>query len=367
MSAITAFAAEGQNTQTIAYIGTDNLGNNNIIQLLWENGNWSQFDVLALLFQEHGGTPPPPRRGSPLTGYTFDAQNTFYLVYIDTDNNVQILKGHGSDWTVESPKSAPPAASNSALAGYAWESNKSQHVIYVDSTNHLRELYADWNSPPNSWFFNELTKASTPQSGSPLAGYAFENQATEHIIYIAQDNSIHELLYDGANWSDNNLTDIVKATQRAPGSALAAYVCEFENTQHVIYAGNDDNVHEIYWSRGWSPNNKTNLTSKTGAVNPIGNSGLAGYSFEAERTEHVIQIGSDGGIQELYYSGGEWKTNNLSNAAGSGATAPGNGSPLVGYVFTNQQTQHVIYMDIFNRAHELYWAENAWHPGEVST
>jgi hypothetical protein len=43
-------------------------------------------------------------------------------------------------------------------------------------------------------------QTAAPKSGSPLAGYVFTNQGTEHVIYIDVDNSVHELYRQGSSW-----------------------------------------------------------------------------------------------------------------------------------------------------------------------
>jgi hypothetical protein len=109
------------------------------------------------------------------------------------------------------------------------------------------------------------------------------------------------------------------------------------------------------------------LTQITGAPPPAGNSALAGYAAEYEQTHHVIYIDSNSNIQELYRSGNSWANTTLSVSAGSGATPPlSTASPLAGYAFERERTQHVYYLDANLHVHELYRSGNAWHAGEVS-
>jgi len=376
-SNLTGLAYEFHNTQILAYVG----GNNHVYQLSWQNGTWSQFDIFNEIQTNHHVMPPfpkpgigGPRGGSPLAAFAFEVYHAAYVVYIDLNNRIQELQFAG-DWSLidvfpnQTSDTAPRA--DSPLAAFSWEKQKSTHIIYISHDGHdgqhghVRELYWVWPGT-RGWQMNDLsihTGAMLPKQGSPLAGYTFENQGTEHVIYIAQDNSIRELYYSGGQWSSNDLSTTPGYVSPAANSPLACYVCEYENTQHVVYIGGDGDVHELYWSNGWKHND---LTQMTGAPQPAANSALAGYAAEYEKTEHVIYIGNDGDIQELYYSGNAWQVTDLSVSAGSGATAPTAGTPLAGYAFENQGTEHVIYIDINHQVHELYRSGNNWFAGEVS-
>ena len=149
----------------------------------------------------------------------------------------------------------------------------------------------------------------TPEFFSPLAGYAYEKAGTEHIHYIAADLSIRELAYISGSWVGNNLSvrtnaPPVRTVDGHAVSPLVAYASEFENTQHVIYIGiNNGDLQELYHPSGgrWS---NTNLQS-VGTPHMNGTP-LAGYSFESERTHHVIYIDFNSNVHELYRSGDTW-------------------------------------------------------------
>jgi hypothetical protein len=371
-SNLAALALEFQSSQLLVYVGADN----ELYDLFWQNGKWSQYNLMQAVHNNTGVTVPYPkpgvggaRGGSPIAGFSFEASDAAFVLYIDVNNHIQELQ---FDVDVKLITGLPSLTGSTApradspLAAFAWEKQKSTHVICIGNDNHVRELYWRWpGSAP--WQISDLTVntgSMAPKPGSPLAGYAFENQGTEHVFYIAQDNSIRELYYSGDNWSSDNLSITSGAAPPVANSPLACYVCEYENTQHVVYFGNDGNAHELYWSNGWNHNN---LTQSASAPQPAINSALAGYSYENEKTQHVIYVGNDGNIQELYWSEGAWNTNNLSSSAGSGATAPSAGTPLAGYAYENEGTEHVIYIDVNDRVHELYHSGGSWNSGEVSS
>jgi Fungal fucose-specific lectin len=357
---------ESLNAQQVVYVGIDN----RLYALNWRNGNWDQYDVIQGVHNNTGVTPPlpkpgigQPRGGSPLAGFAFEPLKAAYVAYIDVNNKIQELQ-FGVDVRLAASFNNVMPRDDSPLAAYAMQRAKTTHIIYIDSEHHVHELY--WN---NSWQTpNDLTQRTgtmVPMSGSPLAAYSFENQGTAHIFYVAQDNSIRELYFSGNQWSSNNLSVIPGAVSPRTNCVMACYACEYENTQHVVYTGNDGDIHELYWSNGWK-NNPQTLTSIAGAPKPAQNSALAGYACEYEKTQHVIYIDDHANIQEIYWSNG-WQNNILSEAAGSGAPSPQNGTPLTGYAFENEKTEHVWYIDSNDQVHELYHSGNQWHAGEKST
>src|SRR4029077_20538820 len=95
-----------------------------------------------------------------------------------------------------------------------------------------------------------LTAAPAAQpvtAGGALTGYAFETQHTQHVMYIsAPDNHIRELWADRTGWHTGDLTTATGAVAAAAGGPLAGYPFEKQRTQHVVYAGGDGRLHELW-------------------------------------------------------------------------------------------------------------------------
>jgi Fungal fucose-specific lectin len=375
------------NRQDLAYIGEDN--RIYVLDFVQAGGSnpWSQWDIIA--FQEKNHQPvsfPIPgvsvaHGGCPLAVIPWEPSGINGLVYMGNSNGQVVIETLTLDMPglqvpntfnlteLTKTENYPPMA-NSQLVAYTWQKQQSLHVIYVDSQGHVRELYRVGAGP---WYTNDLsaltgyTGFNAPKNGSPVAGYVWENQGTEHVVYIAQDNSIRELYYSGGRWYGNNLSAVTQgALPPVANSPLAAYACEYENTQHVIYFNYNGDVQELYYSDGWKTGEALNLTA--GASKPAANSALAGYAAEYERTEHVVYIDDNSVIHELYHTGSSWLETLLLESAGSNATAPREGTPLAGYAYLygDVGTQHVIYIDSNNNVHELYREGNAWYSGVVS-
>jgi len=242
-------------------------------------------------------------------------------------------------------------------AGYMFAVQNTQHVVYRGTDNHIHELYND----AGGWHHNDLTTAAyqtlPSYYGIPLAagdpvGYMFDSQQTQHVVYRGANNLIHELRWDSKGWHLNFLTDAVDAPPVAGNPT--GYVFAAQGTQHVIYRGSDGNIHELWWSNdGW---HHSSLTTVTDA--PLAASDPAAYMFDAQNTQHVVYLGGDGHIHELYNTSNGWYHNDLTDSTNSPATV---GNPA-GYMFAAQNTQHVVYRGTDNHIHELYWAA-----GDVNT
>jgi len=350
-SALGSYAFENQNTQHVNYLGTDQ----HVHELWWASSGWHANDLTAV--------------GSVLSSYAFENQNTQHVNYLGTDQHVHELSWDASGWHANDLTSAaggaPLPATGSALSSYAFENQNTQHVNYLGTDQHIHELW--WSF--RGWHTNDLTSAAggapLPATGSALSSYAFENQNTQHVIYLGADQHVYELLWDSSAWHANDLTSAAGgATLAATGSALSSYAFENQNTRHVNYLGTDQHIYELWWdSTGWHAND---LTSAAGGA-PLAATGsaLSSYAFEKQGTRHVIYLGADQHVYELRWDSSGWHANDLTSAAG-GAPLAATGSALSSYAFENQNTQHVSYLGTDQHVHELWWASSGWHANDLS-
>jgi hypothetical protein len=157
--------------------------------------------------------------------------------------------------------------------GYAWENNRSEHIIFRGADNLIYELY--WK-PGVGWNYSNLSNATgAPPADSDPTGYSWETNSSEHIAFRGTDNHIHELYFKlGIGWNHADLTAAI-------GSPLASknpagYAFESNNTEHIVYRGQDGHIYELYFriGVGW---NKSDLTTATRA--PLADSSPIGYPF----------------------------------------------------------------------------------------
>ncbi len=290
---------------------------------------------------------------TPLHSFTWGT-NTEVLCYLGSDGDVHAMalsRPAPGDWasmnlTQAAHASTVPAFPNPSpaqlLAGYPFvvldphgqTIEDTVHVVYLGvGDGRLHECYASGNTSSLSWNDHSLPGAmplgALPLTGSvpttPLGGYSFvvynsdgsTRESTEHVIYLDQNGALHELWFThGGNWTDNLLP-----TQGKPlvTSVFATPIATFpfvavwppgvaaEATEHVIYIDTNHRLHELwkpagggYWSDTVLPGNPLVLNE---FITP-----LAAYPFFAldsndnltEISEHIIYVGADNLLHELY-------------------------------------------------------------------
>ena len=190
-------------------------------------------------------------------------------------------------------RSAPAAAGDPD--GYVFEAQGTQHVVYRGTDAGIHEL---WWDPTYGWSHSDLSAAT----GAPTAiggpdGYVFAAQATQHVVYRGTDAGIHELWWAaGSGWAHADLS----AEAGAPAAAgdPAGYMFDAQGTQHVVYRGTDADIHELWWAAGsgWS---HADLSGETGA--PVAAGEPCGYLFRGQGTQHVVFRGNDAHLHEEWW------------------------------------------------------------------
>jgi hypothetical protein len=238
-------------------------------------------------------------------------------------------------------------------AGYVFDAQGSQHVVYRGADNHIHEL---WRKVTTGWHSGDLTAATgaIAAAGDP-AGYVFDAQGSQHVVYRGTDNHIHELWRKvTTGWQSGDLTAGSGAI--AAAGDPAGYVFDPDlplGSEHVVYRGTDNHIHELWWkyTTGWQSGD---LTAGSGATAAAGDP--AGYVFDAQHSEHVVYRGTDNHIHELWWKVTTgWHSGDITAATGATAAA---GDPA-GYVFDAEflrlGSEHVVYRGTDNHIHELRW------------
>jgi uncharacterized protein with PIN domain len=296
------YAFEAEKRQHVVYKGADN----HIHELAISIGNnaWGHYDLTA-------GTGAPEAYSDPF-GYAFEAEKRQHVVFKGSDLHLHELGisigdhawGH---FDLTAGTDAPEL--NASLSGYAFEAEKRQHVFYTGTDDHIHELAISIGD--HAWGHYDLTAgtgAPLARSKGLVCGYPFETEQRQHLLYFSRgDNHLHELassIGDHA-WGDHDLTLATSAPPPAPFNAVTAvlpagYAFEAEKRQHVVYTDGDNHIQELAFSIGDHAWNHYDLTAATGAPPPL--IGLVGYAFEAERRQHLVYMGADRHIHELAIS-----------------------------------------------------------------
>ena len=248
-------------------------------------------------------------------------------------------------------------------AGYVNDATGTQHVVYRGDADFNVINEVRWDGTGLHYTNLNLAAGGTPAgvatgSGDPAA-YVFRAQGTEHVVYRGFDNHVHELRKDASGWHHGDLTTMTGAP--AAAGDPAGYVFEAQGTQHVMYRAANGHVHELWWdaTNGWGSGD---LTAVTGAPTAAGDP--AAYVFDAEGSQHVIYRAGNGHLYELWWTAAQgWNQGDLTAAAGS---PPAAGDPGA-YEFRAEGTQHVIYRTADGHLHEMWWRPGPGnHDGDLT-
>lgn len=318
---------------------------------------WQSDDVTA-------ATGAPAADIATLTGYAFEAQGTQHIIYVGArDRHAVELWWNVNGWHVDdltALSNGVPLADGSPIYGYAFEAQGTQHIIYVGSDHHLHELWSD----EAGWHCGDLTLATStvPPAGTAgtISGYVDAGRGTQHLVFGGADGHVYVLVGTATGWSATDLTVTAHAALLAADGTIAAYTFESEGTEHVIYVGVDGHLHEL-WSgtSGWHSSDLTQVTNTPDPITAAGN--LTAYASSATHTQHVVFSSVDGRLLELWSGrSAGWHITDLS------ATAQGlPARRLSGYAFDRQGTQHIVYVGADRRLYELWWADG-WHAGNLT-
>jgi len=227
----------------------------------------------------------------------------------------------------------------------------------------------------DDWHSNDLTNAATTTGGqttgsSAIVGYETAWNSQHHIDTIGDDRKVHEYFYSNL-WTHNNLTDAattptVTVPLVAPGSALAGYVSTYNtNQQHVIFLSEDGHVNELFFTENDDAWHYADLTARVrsrgqAAPNAMLTSPLVAYQTAFNSQQHVFFLTADGHIHELFFADNDWSWNDLTQGFGFPEAQPT--SPLVGFVTSSNQEQHLDYVSQSNgHLNELFFAGGTWN------
>jgi hypothetical protein len=302
-------------------------------------------------------------------GYVYVGQGSQHVLYegfnpgTGSDGHVHELYWDGSSWhhhDLSADAGGPPIGAGSVIAGYNFNQPDTiygtQHAIYIGTDSHVHELWYSADSA-DGWHHHDLSAAT----GAPAAingAFGEEFSSQQHVFFEGRDLHIHELVWDkNGGWSHEDLTKATGAGLAA--AAPRAYVFYEQGTEHVVYLGTDGHVHELWWQLGqWHHND---LTQRTNA--PLATDPPAGCSRRGSATQHVGFRANDGHIHLLFWINDSWTTADLHGFTQAPQAAP---APLEAYAFDAEQTVHFDYLGTDGGIHELWFAGQDWHHNGIS-
>jgi hypothetical protein len=267
----------------------------------------------------------------------------------------------GFDWATYGGSLDPASAARATPAGYTWDADQSQHVVYRDAEGHIRQLY--YKAEEQVWRETDLT-ADTGASiaASSPAAYSWDVDPSQHVVYRDEAGHIQELFFraeDGV-FVNNDLTTATDAPL-ASGTP-SGYTWDADKSQHVVYRAIDGHIVELYYlasQQVWKANDLTEQAARqAGSTPPLAAGSPFGYVWDVDGAQHVVYRGVDKHIHEFVRPPDRdaWYSFDLTKTA---AAPEAEGDP-VGYTWADDASQHIVYRDTDGHIQQLYYkAEEA--------
>lgn len=199
----------------------------------------------------------------------------------------------------------------------------------------------------------------------------------QHVLYVGQDNDLHELRFDGI-WHDSDLTLLAGARPPRSRSPLTGYWepsgadgRSVGGYLRVTFVDSDGQLCELRYDRTRWESRPISLQPTSAQGNP--GSPLTSLLGGTPRRESLFHFGKDGHVRALWSDGHDWHSNDLNQLAAQ-AIAPSMSplmSPLTGFRDVPSShggggTQHLFYLGTDAHVHELLSDGRSWRSNDLS-
>jgi hypothetical protein len=214
----------------------------------------------------------------------------------------------GSKWSDQGLDSAE-ANIYSGLGAFFTTPNDQLHVYYCVGApgGGLTDVHQLFYNGTN-WSDQDLTTlAGAPQAAqSPIAGFSIGNY--QYVYYNDPRGHVHQLLYNNFNWTDSDLTQITGALY-SWSSALVAF--STNPAIHVYYMDGNLHINQLFTADGSHWQNQY-LTETTGGASGSENSPLNGIAaFNVNNYQYLYFVAGTGHVHEFFYNNATWSDRDL--------------------------------------------------------
>ena len=271
-----------------------------IHQLSYNGSNWAD--------QNLNGAPAERWAISAFFTTPNDQLHVFYAA-LESDDLHQLFY-NDSNWADLNLNEATGLCKYCGISGFS-EGNF-QYVFYVGGDAHLHQML--YNNA--DWVDTDLTIASGTSAisypGSNLV--AFTTSPALHVYYTSSDSHVHQLFAtNGTNWQDQDLTVLAGGPVATPAYGMAGF--NIGNLQYVYYLATNNHLHQLFYNdAAWTDEDLTSL-SKTSPTAGFAN--ISAFVIPGTKKMRVYFVSSSNGhiIQLSSTNNGKWSSADLTKRA----------------------------------------------------
>jgi hypothetical protein len=228
-------------------------------------------------------------------------------------------------------------------------------IVYRDGNGHMQNLFVDANGQPSVLDLSTLTGARAAR-GEP---FTYVEASTNNLIvlYRGDDNHVHTIYWGpGTSWFGSEDANVLAGTSAKNAAGDPVGWVAPGDIGHLVYRGDDSHLH-VMWSPvgggsvGYADLTKAAQDNGYNAPNAVGNP--SAY-VNPQGTNIVVYRGTDGHIWDLYWDSGAVVAENITGFTGSPVAG---GDPFVYYIPAYDLNQ-IVYREGpagAGRLIELFW------------
>jgi hypothetical protein len=213
-----------------------------------------------------------------------------------------------------------------------------------------------WFDPGYSTWNYTVTLRITREGGtSRPSAFQVSNGKTQQIAYRGRDRSINVL------WAGAGKEWVYTPAGNQAGAKLAlstpsGYITSDGDTQHIIYLGDDSHIQELFAGDKWQCNSPSAAASM-----PTGQGRPWGFVFGS--THHITYRGTDNQIHVLWVQDDGMNSSWVGRTPSVDATAPLAAGDPCALISNSETVENIFYRGTDGHIHQL-WAGETWsHTG----
>ena len=315
------------NHQFHIYYATTDL---HVHQLYYNNTSWSDQDLTAIT----GGALSEGLGG--ISGFAIG--NLQHVFYLGNDQHVHQLYYNNVNWADQdiTALAGGPFTDFNSLVAFATVPNNQFHVYYLQNNfGHVHQLYFNGTN----WSDEDLTALTNGEWADRgwWTGFATGNQ--QHLFFTAfnahDKRHLNQLYYNNSRWVDQDLSARVHGFSLSPEAGITAFAVTAGQLEAYCVT-NDMDVHQLTLKNNtWTDED---LTALTGGPLDFSINGMVAFKTTPNNQFHLYYPPND--LYQLYFNGSSWSDDDLTSLTGGGV--PNGSGGMAGFAISN--LQHVFYV-----------------------